>query len=313
MVATRGTSLRRGLQILAALGSEAALAEGGLGVTQLASLTGHEKSQVSRTVAVLTEHGLAERVPGGTAYRLGWECFALAARAGQSRLIQDATEALEKLVAQVGEAAHLSVLQGAQILTLVTRSPAHAIVARGWVGRTVPAHCTSSGRALLLDRDRDALVDLLGPGPFPTYGPNTPSDAAELERRIHRARRIGYAVADEESEAGLVAAAAPVRDFTGNVVAAVNVSGPKFRLGERLPQAGELVRAAAEQISANLGAPHVPAAERRPTPRPYRAAAAKDDRAEHGGAVPLRSGGASRDGRVPTLGVGTLTEEEEAT
>ena len=55
------------------------------------------------------------------------------------------------------------------------------------------------------------------------------------------------------------------------------------------------------------------AAERRPTPRPYRAAAAKDDRAEHGGAVPLRSGGASRDGRVPTLGVGTLTEEEEAT
>ena len=132
MVANRGTSLRRGLQILAALGSDAAVAQGGLGVTQLAALTGHEKSQVSRSLAVLTEHGLAERSPGRLGYRLGWECFALAARAGQPRLIQEATGALEQLVSQLGEAAHLSVLRGGQILTLLTRSPAHAIVARGW-------------------------------------------------------------------------------------------------------------------------------------------------------------------------------------
>jgi DNA-binding IclR family transcriptional regulator len=290
MVANRGTSLRRGLQILAALGSEAAVSQGGLGVTQLAALTGHEKSQVSRTLAVLTEYGLAERSPGGTGYRLGWECFALAARTGQPRLIQDATGALEELVSQVGEAAHLSVLHGAQILTLLTRSPAHAIVARGWVGRTVPAYCTSSGRALLLDHDRDALVDLLGPGPFPAHGPNAPEDVAELERRIRRARRIGYAVADEESEPGLVAAAAPVRDFTGNVVAAVNVSGPKFRLGERLQQAGELVRDAAAKISANLGAPVAPAAARRPKGRDGRAAAAEEAGVGHGAPGRPRSG-----------------------
>lgn len=302
MVANRGTSLRRGLQILAALGSDAVLAEGGLGVTQLAALTGYEKSQVSRTLAVLSEHGLAERSPGGTGYRLGWECFALAARAGQPRLIQDATRALEELVSQVGEAAHLSVLQGEEILTLLTRSPAHAIVASGWVGRTVPAYCTSSGRALLLDHDRDALVDRLGPGPFPARGPNAPGDPAELERRIHHARLSGYAVADEESEAGLVAAAAPVRDFTGKVVAAVNVSGPKFRLGERLHEAGELVRAAAEQISANLGAPDAPAAGRGPTPRNCRSADAEGERAGHTGSVRLRSG--RRHGIVPGPGRG---------
>lgn len=310
-MATRGTSLRRGLQILAALGSDAALAEGGLGVTQLAVLTGHEKSQVSRTLAVLTEHGLAERSPGGTGYRLGWECFALAARAGQPRLIQDATRALETLVSEVGEAAHLSVLHGRQILTLLTRSPSHAIVASGWVGRTVPAHCTSSGRALLLDHDRDALIDLLGPGPFPAHGPNAPRDTAELERRICHARRIGYAIVDEESEAGLVAAAAPVRDFTGNVVAAVNVSGPKFRLGERLHQAGELVGAAAGWISANLGAPVAPAAGRWWTPPDGRAAVAEGERAGHAGSGPMRSGRATRESPAREPGAGTLTEEEE--
>jgi DNA-binding IclR family transcriptional regulator len=47
----------------------------------------------------------------------------------------------------------------------------------------------------------------------------------------------------------LVAAAAPIRDFSGRIIAAVNVSGPKFRLRPRLPAAGEAVRAAADELS----------------------------------------------------------------
>jgi len=258
----RGTSLRRGLQILLALGSDAALAEGGLGVTQVAALTGHEKSQVSRTLATLSEYGLVERSPAARGYRLGWECFTLAARAGEPRLIEDARTSLAQLVDEVGEAAHLSALRGAEVLTLLTQPATHAIVARSWVGRRIPACCTSSGRALLFDHDRAALLELFGPEQFPPCGPNAPADAGELERRIRRARQVGYAVADEESEPGLVAVAAPIRDFTGRVIAAINVSGPKFRLGTRLHPTGELVRAAAEQLSDALGAPGSPHALR---------------------------------------------------
>jgi IclR family transcriptional regulator, KDG regulon repressor len=254
-MAQRGTSLRRGLEILLALGSDTAVAEGGLGVTRIAALTGHEKSQVSRALAVLTDHGLVERSPGDRAYRLGWRCFTLAARAGEPRLIEEARGALARLVDEAGEAAHLSALCGAEVLTLLTQAPSHAIVARGWVGRTIPAYCTSSGRALLLDYDRDGLVELLGLEALPPHGPNAPADVGELERRIRRARQVGYAVADEESEPGLVAVASPIRDFTGRVVAAINVSAPKFRLGARLHPTGELVRAAAKQLSDALGAP----------------------------------------------------------
>lgn len=249
----RGTSLRRGLQILSTLGSDAALADGGLGVTQIAALTGHEKSQVSRTLSSLVEFGLVERAPGGRAFRLGWECFTLAARAGEPRLIEDGGLALAQLVESVGESAHISTLRGSMVLTLLTQAAPHAIAARGWVGRMVPASCTSSGRALLFDHDRTALLKVFGPAPFSPHGPQAPADVAELEWRIDRARRIGYAVADEESETGLVAVAAPVRDFTGRVVAAINVSAPKFRLGGRLHPTGELVRAAAEQLSEALG------------------------------------------------------------
>ncbi len=253
---TRGTSLRRGLEILLALGSDAALAEGGLGVTQVAALTGHEKSQVSRTLTTLTEYGLVERSPVVRGYRLGWECFALAARAGEPRLIEDARIGLAQLVDLVGEASHLSALDGTEVQTLLTQPAPHAIAARSWVGRRLPAHCTSSGRALLIDYDRVALLELFGPEPFPACGPNAPADARELERRISRARRVGYAVADEESEPGLVAVAAPVRDFTGRVIAAINVSAPRFRLGSRLHPTGELVRAAADRLSDALGRPH---------------------------------------------------------
>ena len=259
---TRGTSLRRGLQILLALGSDAALAEGGLGVTQVAALTGHEKSQVSRTLATLTEYGLVERSPTARGYRLGWECFTLAARAGEPRLIEDARITLAQLVDEVGEAAYLSALRGAEVLTLLTQPTTHAIAAQSWVGRRIPAYCTSSGRALLLDHNRGALLELLGSEQFPSCGSNAPADVGELERRIRRGRQVGYMVADEESEPGLVAVAAPIRDFTGRVVAAINVSAPKFRLGRRLHPTGELVRAAAEHLSEALGAPGSPHAIR---------------------------------------------------
>ena len=131
----RGASLRRGLEILFALGSDAAVSEGGLGVTRIAALTGHEKSQVSRAIVALMDFGLVERSPGNRSYRLGWGCFALAGRAGNPRLIEEARVALVRLVSEVGEAAHLSVLRGSAVLTLLTEPPAHAVAARGWVGQ----------------------------------------------------------------------------------------------------------------------------------------------------------------------------------
>src|SRR5438045_6095627 len=109
-MSVRGTSLRRGLQIMLELGSDEALSAGGLGVTRIAALTGHEKSQVSRALAALSTHGLAERAPGSRAFRLGWEVFTLASRAGEPRLIEEARIVLARLVDEVGEAAHLSVL-----------------------------------------------------------------------------------------------------------------------------------------------------------------------------------------------------------
>ena len=116
----------------------------------------------------------------------------------------------------------------------------------------MPAYCTSNGHALLLDHTHQELQRLFAETTFERRGPNTVSNVAALNERIEAARARGYATADEEMEPGLVAAAAPVRDTHGRIVAAVNVSGPKFRLGERIDQAGQAVVNAAEALSATL-------------------------------------------------------------
>ena len=231
----------------------------GLSVTKISELVGREKSQVSRALKVLSEYGFVDRDPETLAYRIGWRVFALAGHAGQPRLVAEAAPVLAHLVRELGETAHLSLLSGNAVMTVMSESPNRAVQAAGWVGRTVPVHCTSSGRALLLDHELAELVELLDGVPLDGAGPNAPRTIDELYTRIRAARGAGFATVDEEFEVGLVAAGAPVRDFRGRIAAAVNVSAPKFRFSGRLEAAGEAVKAAADELSRRLGSP--PAAD----------------------------------------------------
>jgi IclR family KDG regulon transcriptional repressor len=253
VVGVREVNLRKELAILIVLGREEAVENGGLGVVRIAELIGREKSQVSRTLKTLAESGFVDRDQSTRHYRLGWRFFALAARAGEQRLLSVTPPLLERLVKNLGETAHLSVLQGTEVLTVLSKSPSHAVKADGWAGRTVPIYCTSSGRALLFDHDRDALFALLSGVEFRKLGPNTARSVEQLYKRVEAARARGYALVDEEFEFGLIGAAAPVRDFKGQLVAALNISAPKFRLGGRLEAAGEEVKGTADELSALLG------------------------------------------------------------
>ncbi len=253
MVATDATALRRGIEILLALGGEDAVGAGGLGVQRVAELVGREKSQVSRTLRTLAEYGLVDRDPQTRVYRLGARLFALGTRALEPKLVGSAPPLLARLVRRLGETAHLSVLRGGEVLTLLSESPAQAIRVADRSGLAVPAHCTSAGHALLLDHDETALATLFPGGSLAAAGPAAPRSVPELARRLAADRERGFALADEELEAGLVGVAAPVRAARGRIVAALNVSGPKFRFADRLRAAGLEVRAAADELSSLLG------------------------------------------------------------
>jgi IclR family transcriptional regulator, KDG regulon repressor len=240
-VAERETSIRRGVEALLTLASDEAAAEGGLGVTRVARMLGREKTQVSRTLAALAEYGLVDRDPDTRAYRLGWRIYAMAQMAGSRRLLDSARPLLAGLVARFGEGAHLSVLQGGEVVTVLSEQSPHAVRAVNWIGRSTPADRTSAGKALLLDRTAEELEAL--------FDGDT---ASRLAAAIADARARGYAIADEEMDAGLTAAAAPVRDGHERIVAAINVSGPSFRVRSRLAEIGAGAAAAAAELSAAL-------------------------------------------------------------
>ena len=237
------------MAVLQALGSEQAVREGGLGVVKVAALVGAHKSQVSRTLATLAKEGFVER-SADRSYRLGWRLYALAAEAGDRRLLLAAGPVLEQLVVTVGETSHLSVRHGTDVITTLSRSPGRAVQAVGWAGRVVPASCTASGRVLLFGLSAADLTQLFGDGALEQPTPAAPRDAVELAQKVEDAARQGFALVSDELEEGLMAIAAPVYDARGTVVAAVNISGPRFRLARRQHSAAKAVKAAAAELSA---------------------------------------------------------------
>jgi IclR family transcriptional regulator, KDG regulon repressor len=236
--------LARGLDVLVALATPEA-ARDGLGVIRLAALVGGDKSQLSRTLTTLAESGFVERDAESNAYRLGWRVFALASQATESRLLVAGPAALRAIVAALGESAHLSVRQGVQVLTLLSEASPATLHAPGRVGALTPLATTSAGRVLAGEL-ADEELDTLGLG--------------RAREAIALARAEGYAIVREEFEAGVVAAAAPIRDAAGHIVAALNVSAPSFRFEHRLDEAARCLVDAAAVLSGMLqGEPLVPA------------------------------------------------------
>ncbi|WP_370971515.1 IclR family transcriptional regulator [Amycolatopsis sp. cg9] len=247
----QGHGLRRDLDLLEALASPEAQRAGELGVVRLAQLTGREKSQVSRALKALAEEGVVERDPDTLGYRLGWRLFSLVARTVEDRLVRTAEPVLRELSAELEETSHLCVLRDQEVLTLLSVS-GHSFRAHDWEGRGVPAHCTSAGRVLLLDATPDDLYIRFAGAEEPAL--------PDLFLKIQEARRTGYARVLEEFEPGLAGVSAPIRDFRGRVIAAVNISAPTERLGESLEAAGRETAKAAARISAHLGWESHPAA-----------------------------------------------------
>jgi len=245
-------SLRRGLELLVVLASAAEHGETP-SAARLAQLVGGDAGQVSGLLATLAEFGLVRRDPATLGYSLGWRLHMLADMAGEQQLLEQAGPVLRQLVAALDETAHLTVLQEGQVLTLMSETSVNQTVrVAGSVGRIAPAHCTASGRALLMDHTPEQLAELFGDLPYDRMAPNSPASLAELERRIGAAAAVGSVIVDEEFEPGLIAVAAPVRDASGRIVAALNVSGPRFRFADHIREAQRLVEAAAAGLSSRL-------------------------------------------------------------
>jgi DNA-binding IclR family transcriptional regulator len=231
------------------------IAEAGeLGVSELGRRLGVHKATASRLAATLAERGLIERDPATERYRLGFGLIRLAgaAMAGLD-LVSSARPILEDLARDTRETVTLGVLSGEEMVSIDQVTGASSIVSVSWVGRRTPLHTTSTGKvflAFLDEGDRERRLSL----PLERATKRSIVDPAQLREQLEDVRRRGYAQTLEELEEGLNAVAAPVRQADGEVVAALSVSGPAFRLRPvDLPRIGRRTIEAADRISRRLG------------------------------------------------------------
>ncbi len=239
----------RVMAILDALASaDPAAFPDGLSVADVARVLEREKSVVSRQLRSLLETGMVARRRSGR-YELSWRLFALAVRAGDQRLTKLAAPLLLRLTETVRERTYLSVLSDGEVLTVLSEGSRRSIEAVNWVGRTIPVHRSSSGMALLMDCEDEHIIEIV------RRGENRVSEreAREFLVQVQEARRRGYTVANRVFDPELMGIGAPVRDFTGQVKAAVNISGPAFRIEPHLQAFGGHLLSTVRALQASLG------------------------------------------------------------
>jgi IclR family transcriptional regulator, KDG regulon repressor len=236
------------LSILASRSSESSLVE-------LCTELHLHKSTVHRLMMVLERHRLVVKNPETGRYRLGLKLFELGSKALDGIDLRGrARPYLDRLQQQFGETVFFCILDDGQVFYVEKVESQQSVRTACTVGSRAPAYCTAVGKAMLAelsDAEVSAIVRRWGLKPIT---PNTITTAAQLKAELRAVRSRGYAIDDEEKEEGLRCVSAAVRGHSGKLFAAMSISGPAFRMTkERIPEIGQAVMQAANELSAELG------------------------------------------------------------
>jgi DNA-binding IclR family transcriptional regulator len=202
-----------------------------LRVTELAHRLELHKSTVSRILATLQKGGLVSKNPESGKYRLGLGLIGLAGVAlGRLDVRGVAQPYLNNLVAFTQETVNITVVEGHECVNIERARSPQPIRYEGWIGRRTPMHCTAAGKVLLahLPVEKRAVRLAL---PLAEYTSKTVTDGQKLEDNLTLVHHQGYAIVHEEFEEGFSGIAAPIFNHDAQVVAAIAVSGPTYRMG----------------------------------------------------------------------------------
>lgn len=250
-VETTTTSVERALSILECVAEET----NGLTNSEISRRLKIPKSSASYLLRTLEYRGYLRRSDDDGRYRLGLKVLGLGHRALSGMdLRRIALPTLMKLVEGTGLTAHLAILDHGRAVYIERAEHPGFIKMNTWVGRDLPVHSTSVGKAVLAylpQQECDALLEKEG---LTQQTDKTITSRSEFLEELKNVRTRGYALDDEENSLGVRCVAAPVFEAPGRARAAVGVSGTTVQLTrELLPQIAEQVCKAARSVSRQIG------------------------------------------------------------
>jgi DNA-binding IclR family transcriptional regulator len=222
----------------------------------MAGALGFHKSSVQRILATLEQEGFLSRTrQRRSEYRLGPEILFLGNLAEMGLELRTAARpAMEALVRRVAETCYLCVADQDQCLYIECVECSQPIRIINQVGQRNPLHCTGVGKALMSGMSDAEIERLIAVHGLKAYTRNSITDPAALRRELASIRESGIALDNEELNPGVKCVAAPIRNFSGAVVASISLSGPTQRFTPAAMRRFEKeVRSAAAEISRSLG------------------------------------------------------------
>lgn len=224
------------------------------GVAEVSNALGLSKGTVSRYLRRLESVGILIRMPDRK-YTLSPRVYHWGQAAKPGADVQrEARPLMEGLATKFGEPVSLFVLASGMAVCIDQVDGIHPVRLNASVGRQLPLYTGASPRLLLAYASIDVQEAVLEEAPFPRWAPATLTTGEELRDELRRTRERGYVVSVGESNEGVIGIAAPIRDASGQVVAALSVAGLETRLsGPRRDECLSSVRTAADDVSSALG------------------------------------------------------------
>lgn len=245
-------SLGRAFSIL----EEVARHREGIGLAELSKLVGLHNSTTFHLAKTLVSLGYLRQEKDNKRYRVGRPLFALAASAlDEIEMVNVATPVLEDLSRETSESSHFAVRMGDAVVVIARTSGPGAFQLTDRVGVVRPAHCTALGKIILASLRPEQLKRFIARAELKPSTPKSITDVDVLVHEIAEVQRTGIAFDDGEFNAEVRCVAVPVTDFTGQVIGALGISGPIWRLSNQaLHASAQVVLAAANRLSAEFGA-----------------------------------------------------------
>ncbi len=228
----------------------------GIGLAELSKLVGLHNSTAFHLAKTMVSLGYIRQERDSKRYRIGRPLFALAANAlDEIEMVNVATPIMEELSRDTGESSHFAVRMGDAVVVIARTSGPGAFQLTDRVGVVRPAHCTALGKIILAALRPDQLKRFLERVELTPSTKKSITDPNVLLREIAEVRRSAIAIDDGEFNAEVRCMAVPVYNFTGDVVGALGISAPIWRMTDQVMSArARIVKAAANRLSGEFGA-----------------------------------------------------------
>jgi len=244
-------SILRACSILRCFSKE----KGHFKVTELARQLQLDRSTTYRILLSLEKCGLVEKDEKTGEYSLGMAAFEI----GNTYLrrmdfIQISKPVMADLALKAQETVHLAVLSDTEIVYVDKVDSPRTLGVMSKIGQRAPVYCTALGKTLLAHQPKDEISRIINEIKLKPFTKNTITSKKKLIEELQEIRKQGYSLDQREYEEDVECIGAPIRNYLGNTIAALSISGPQRKINT--PQEKQYVSQvmeAAAQISSKMG------------------------------------------------------------